>query len=140
VREFTAIWIQREKAELESRIAARVEAMFAQGWVEEVRRLVERNGVEAVRSFAGIGYGEIAEELERTYGTNRIDGTGKEGPPLGTAAVTMVTATAKVKSNIVVTTRQYAKRQLTWFAREPKLRAVMLTGNMSLSSALNDPV
>jgi len=29
---------------------------------------------------------------------------------------------------------------LTWFAREPKLRAVMLTGNMSLSSALNDPV
>ena len=140
VKEFTALWIQREKKELQERIEARVEAMFAQGWVEEVRRLVERNGVEAVRSFAGIGYGEIAEELERTYGTNRIDGTGKEGPPLGTAAVTMVTATAKVKSNIVVTTRQYAKRQLTWFAREPKLRAVMLTGNMSLSSALNDPV
>ena len=55
VREFTAIWIQREKAELESRIAARVEAMFAQGWVEEVRRLMERHGGEAVRSFAGIG-------------------------------------------------------------------------------------
>ncbi len=31
VKEFTAFWIQREKAELEARIAARVEAMFAAG-------------------------------------------------------------------------------------------------------------
>jgi len=35
-----------------------------------------------------------------------------------------------------VATRQYAKRQLTWFAREPNLQAVMLTGNQSLSGAL----
>ena len=39
VREFTAFWIQREKEELDPRIEARVEAMFAQGWVEEVMEL-----------------------------------------------------------------------------------------------------
>jgi tRNA A37 N6-isopentenylltransferase MiaA len=41
-----------------------------------------------------------------------------------------------VKSNILVATRQYAKRQLTWFAREPNLQAVMLTGNQPFSAAV----
>jgi len=126
VREFTALWIQREKKELHERIEARVEAMFAAGWVEEVRGLVERHGVEAVRSFPGIGYGEIAVELN---GTN---GTGKGGTGAGPAPATL----ENVKRNIVVTTRQYAKRQLTWFAREPKLQPVMLTGNLVLRTAV----
>ena len=34
----------------------------------------------------------------------------------------------QVKRDILVATRQYAKRQLTWFAREPNLQTVMLTG------------
>ena len=55
VRDFTAVWIQREKAELEKRIEARVEAMFAAGWEAEVRTLMEKYGAEAVRKFAGIG-------------------------------------------------------------------------------------
>ena len=42
----------------------------------------------------------------------------------------------EVKSNILVATRQYAKRQLTWFARENKLTSVMLTGHPSFSAAL----
>jgi len=62
--EFTAFWIQREKAELEARLSARVEAMFSEGWLEEVRGLVERYGAEAVRGFAGIGYREIGEAME----------------------------------------------------------------------------
>ena len=41
-----------------------------------------------------------------------------------------------VKSDILVATRQYAKRQLTWFAREPNLRRVMLSGNQPISAAL----
>ena len=41
-----------------------------------------------------------------------------------------------MKRDILVATRQYAKRQLTWFAREPNLQAVMLTGHPSLSAAL----
>jgi len=118
VREFTAWWIEREKAELEERIAQRVEAMFAAGWVEEVRGLVERYGLEEVRGFPGIGYGEIAEAIElRGQLRSQIE-FGNEGT---------------VKSDILVATRRYAKRQLTWFAREPSLQRVMLTGNQSLS-------
>jgi tRNA dimethylallyltransferase len=187
VPNFTAVWIQREKAELEERIAQRVEAMFAQGWVEEVRGLVERYGLEAVRGFAGIGYREIAEELRepdqiskltkfpnfeggnRTYGTYRTDrteeedrktgneiaqtsafpsatwerGTPAEGSKLGngerqegTGGGPAPATLRKVKSDIVVATRQYAKRQLTWFAREPSLQKVMLTGDKPLTEAL----
>jgi tRNA A37 N6-isopentenylltransferase MiaA len=41
-----------------------------------------------------------------------------------------------MKGDIVVATRQYAKRQLTWFAREPNLQQVMLTGDKPLTEAL----
>ena len=41
-----------------------------------------------------------------------------------------------VKRDILVATRQYAKRQLTWFAREPSLQKVMLTGNQVLRTAV----
>jgi len=122
VREFTAFWIQREKGELSQRIEARVEAMFSQGWVEEVRGLVERYGLEAVRNFAGIGYREIAEMIASCA----LRAPGQQ----------VVRATQEVKSDIVAATRQYAKRQLTWFAREPNLRAVMLTGNQVLRTAV----
>jgi len=115
VREFTAVWIQRGKAELSQRIEGRVEAMFSQGWVEEVRGLVERYGVEAVRAFPGIGYREIGE----------LSGSGRSP-----------TLEEEVKRSIVAATRQYAKRQLTWFAREPNLQAVMLTGNQVLRTAV----
>jgi len=117
VQDFTAFWIQREKAELEGRIKARVEAMFAAGWEEEVRGLVERHGMEAVKNFSGIGYREIGETLEGGDSVARR-------------------STATLKSDILVATRQYAKRQLTWFAREPILRKVMLSGTQPLPADL----
>jgi tRNA A37 N6-isopentenylltransferase MiaA len=40
----------------------------------------------------------------------------------------------KVKSDILVATRQYAKRQLTWFRREPNLTEVMLSGTKPFSA------
>ena len=105
VPEYTAIWIQREKSELHGRIEERIEAMFAAGWVEEVHGLVERHGTEAVRAFPAIGYREIAGQLEG------------HGSP------------ETAKRDILVATRQYAKRQLTWFNREPNLQKMMLSGS-----------
>ena len=64
VREFTALWLQREKEELHTRIEKRVEEMFAAGWEEEVRELIAQHGVEKVKAFPGIGYREIAEAAE----------------------------------------------------------------------------
>jgi tRNA dimethylallyltransferase len=115
VPDFTAIWIERTKEDLEARIAARVEAMFAAGWAEEVRGLAERYGWEAVGRFPGIGYREIGEAL-------RDGGRG--------------VVAESVNRDLLVATRQYAKRQLTWFAREPNLRRVMLSGNQPISAAL----
>jgi tRNA dimethylallyltransferase len=109
VREFRAFWIQRGKAELEARIEARVAAMFAAGWTEEVRGLVVRHGAEAVRAFPGIGYREIAGALAKGAAPESAQG------------------------DILVATRRYAKRQLTWFQREPSLQKVMLSGAELLS-------
>ena len=128
VKEFQAIWIQREKEELARRIEARVEAMFAQGWVEEVRGLVERFGAEAVRAFAGIGYGEIAGWLGQRREATELRRPLRSPMEFGNEG--------ELESNITVATRQYAKRQLTWFAREPNLQQVMLTGPESLSAAV----
>ena len=118
VSDFTAYWICREKEVLAQRIEARVEAMFATGWVEEVRGLIEKYGLETVKVFPGIGYREIAEML------------GEPKRPGGRPSID------QVKSDIFVATRQYAKRQLTWFAREPNLQTVMLTGSQPLSAVL----
>jgi tRNA dimethylallyltransferase len=115
VADFRAFWLQREKAELAGRVAARVEAMFAAGWVEEVRGLAERFGLEAVRGFPAIGYRQVAELQE-----------GK---------ITL----ARARGDILAATRQYAKRQLTWFAREPSLQKVMLSGSLSLPAAQFSP-
>jgi tRNA dimethylallyltransferase len=114
VFDFTAFWIQRGKTELEQRIEARVEAMFAQGWVNEVKELQRGHSLEAIRRFPGIGYRDIAENLV-------TPADGDYHPP------------SWLKRDILVATRQYAKRQLTWFAREPNLQVVMLTGSQPFS-------
>jgi tRNA dimethylallyltransferase len=123
VREFSAYWIERHKMELAHRIEARVVEMFDNGWVEEVRKLVEQDGYEVVKRFPGIGYRDIAEMLE-------------EAAQIPNAAEFLETEVQIVESEIQMTTRQYAKRQLTWFAREPNLQKVMLTGSQPLSEVL----
>jgi tRNA dimethylallyltransferase len=112
ILDFTAIWLQREKTDLEARIQNRVEAMFAAGWVEEVRGLIARHGAEKVRAFPAIGYRQIAEMLAGEISAEAARG------------------------EIVTVTRQYAKRQLTWFRREPNLRQVMLSGAPLLPAAV----
>lgn len=77
---------------LRARIEARVDAMFANGWVEEVRGLLDRRGMSVEASMA-LGYREIATFLE-------------EGGDLDELA-------ARVKTK----TWQFARRQLTWFKK-----------------------
>ncbi len=125
VKEFSAYWIQRTKEDLHARIEARVEEMFARGWVEELRGLVEKFGLEKVRRFAGIGYREITESISLPATSCALRAPGQR----------VVRATDELPRNICVATRQYAKRQLTWFARETKLTPVMLTGHSSFSAA-----
>jgi tRNA dimethylallyltransferase len=89
------IGLQPPRAALYDRIERRTRAMLDRGWVEEVARLV-RNGVpQNSKPFDFIGYSELRAHL---------DGT--------------VTLTAATKA-IAQATRRYAKRQLTWFRKEP---------------------
>jgi tRNA dimethylallyltransferase len=115
VRDFSAFWLQRPKWEMDRRIAARVETMFDAGWIDEVRGLVARHGAEAVLRFPGLGYREIGAALA---GEKPVDDW------------------SHVKRNILVATRQYAKRQLTWFRRETTLFPVTLSSAATVPPAL----
>ncbi len=79
---------------LSTRIALRTERMFGAGLTEEVRGLLERYPARPTATQA-IGYKEVADYLEGRY-------TLREAKQ----AVTLVTV-------------RYAKRQRTWFRKEP---------------------
>lgn len=78
-------------------IEHRVAAMFAVGWVGEVKALLARGVKREDPGMAALGYREIIDRLE---------GKISEG---------------EAKRAIVLRTRQYAKRQLTWLRKEPSL-------------------
>ena len=80
-----------------ARIEARVEAMLqAAGWVEEVRRLLHRRNIPPTlqKPFQFIGYSQLRSCIESGQ---RIE---------------------RAREQIEQATRQFAKRQLTWFRKE----------------------
>jgi len=80
---------------LKPRIEARVGRFFALGLVEEVRRLIASGVPRSANCFKALGYREVLQHID-----------GARGLP---ETMTLV------KAN----TRRYAKRQMTWFRREP---------------------
>lgn len=80
---------------LYDRIERRVRRMMAAGWVEEVGRLLEQGVSPASPAFQAIGYRQIVRHL--------VEGCGVES----------------VVEETVRATRRFAKRQLTWFRKEP---------------------
>jgi tRNA dimethylallyltransferase len=87
-----------ERQELYRRIDARIDAWVAGGFVDEVRGLLAAGYAPSLPSMSGLGYREIARFL------------GGE--------LTMDDAVARFKQ----ATHQYAKRQLTWFRRDARIR------------------
>ncbi len=89
------IGLQPPRAALYDRIERRTQTMLDRGWLEEVAGLI-RNGVpQNAKPFDFIGYSELRAHLEGT--------------------VTLAAATKAIAQ----ATRRYAKRQLTWFRKEP---------------------
>lgn len=91
----TKIGLAPARPALYARIDARVNEMLAAGWLDEVRTLVLRGIAPDSKPFQFIGYADLRAHLE-----GRI--------PLAAAV-----------ANIQQSTRRFAKRQLTWFRREP---------------------
>lgn len=84
-----------DREALASRLAARVGTFFDADLPGEVERLLALGVPESANAFKGIGYREIL----------RARSEGRD--PAG------------MREAIVVATRQYAKRQRTWFRKEP---------------------
>jgi tRNA dimethylallyltransferase len=92
------IGLARPTPELDRRIAARAEAMVVAGFLDEVRALRARGLSPETPALRAVGYREMLACVE-----GRLD------------AAAAVAATVRA-------TRQFAKRQRTWFRREPGIR------------------
>ena len=85
-----------ERADLYARISERAERMFEQGLIEETEKLIGKYGSTA-RPLGSLGYKQVAQflrgELTREQAVQRVQQAH----------------------------RNYAKRQMTWFRREPEV-------------------
>lgn len=86
-----------DRAALNVRIDARVDRMFADGLVDEVRRLLDGGFRDALTAPQAIGYKEVVAALD--------------------GACTMAQAAEQIK----VATHRYAKRQRSWFGRDARI-------------------
>ena len=105
------IGLQPSREQLYATIAQRVRQMLDAGWDAEVQRLLEGGTTPESNAFQAIGYKEIAAWVE------------------GRAS------RSETEERIVTATRQLAKKQRTWFARERDVEWV--TPDRALGAALD---
>lgn len=91
------IGIKPDKEKLEKKINQRADKMLKAGLIEEIKKLIKKYGLGLI-SMDSIGYQEIIPYLQ-----NKI--TLKQAEEL-----------------IKIHTRQYAKRQMTWFKRDKRIQ------------------
>lgn len=96
--EYILIGLNRDREALYERVNKRVDIMFNDGLLDEVKNLVEMGLKVEDISMKGIGYKEVIGYLNGEYDLER--------------------AIELIKRN----TRRYAKRQLTWFKRYKKMK------------------
>lgn len=89
------IGLRRERQELFERINHRVDTMMADGMLDEARRLYPLRGENALNT---VGYKELFRHLDGEW--------------------ELSFAIEKIKKN----TRDYAKKQMTWFAHDESIR------------------
>lgn len=89
------IGLRRERQELFERINRRVDTMMADGMLDEARRLYPLRGENALNT---VGYKELFRHLDGEW--------------------ELSFAIEKIKKN----TRDYAKKQMTWFAHDESIR------------------
>ena len=91
--DFVAVSIDYPREKLYARINLRVEEMFKSGLLEEIKGLLDAGVTEEMQCMQGIGYKEVAEGLRLGFDIGEI------------------------KELIKKNTRNYAKRQQTFFKR-----------------------
>jgi tRNA dimethylallyltransferase len=97
---YDTLWLgltASDSAWLRHRIAQRVHAMMAQGWLDEVRQLLDQYSPEDPGLRISHGYPELIRHLQT-------------GWPLEAAL-----------AQTILNSQQYARRQRTWFRRNPNI-------------------
>ena len=89
--------LEAERENLDHRIDRRVEKMWGQGFVEEVKTLISATGGMGKTASQAIGYRQIISYLKGEISEN------------------------EAKELTKVATRQYARRQETWFKRDERI-------------------
>ena len=96
---YHALWfgLTRNREVLYERINLRVDLMFEQGLVDEVRGLMDQGLGDALTSMQAIGYKEIIDAFNGVISMN------------------------EARELIKMRSRRYAKRQLSWFKRDDRI-------------------
>jgi tRNA dimethylallyltransferase len=89
--------LTRPRAELYARIDARVDAMLAQGWIEEVEGLLNRGYDPQLPSLSATGYREVVEYLKG------------------------LSSLGEARRRICYRAHAFARRQYTWLRRDPRV-------------------
>ena len=92
------IGLRRERPELDERMARRVALMWEQGLVDEVRSLEAQGLRDGVTARKALGYAQILAAFDGEY-------------PI-----------TEAQERTVVATRQFARRQDSWFGRDSSIR------------------
>jgi tRNA dimethylallyltransferase len=106
------VGVEIERPTLDERIERRVDHMFEAGLVDEVERLLGDGLAEGRTASRAIGYREVAAYLE---GTLSLD---------------------EARERTFVATRRFARRQESWFRRDPRITWVRYDDPDRLATAL----
>ena len=91
------VGLDREPAELDARIALRVDRMWAAGFVDEVAALAADGLREGPTASRALGYAQVLAQLDGTLSAD------------------------EARERTVGTTRRFVRRQRSWFRRDPAL-------------------
>lgn len=100
-------FVDLDRSQLKENVIARTNRLFESGWIEEVRRLMDRYpNFESYPAAKSLGYPEIIALL---MGKLTVESS---------------------KQQIILRTMQYAKRQLTWFRNQDGYMPLSSTGDL----------
>ncbi|MCM4083656.1 tRNA (adenosine(37)-N6)-dimethylallyltransferase MiaA [Paractinoplanes hotanensis] len=91
------IGVDRDAAVLDDRIAARVDLMWEQGLLDEVRRLIPRGLREGRTASRALGYQQALAEIDGSLSSE------------------------EARADTVRGTRRFVRRQRSWFRRDPSV-------------------
>ena len=105
------IGLTREREKLYNRINQRVDDMMENGFLQEAKQLFPLRELNALNT---VGYKELFTYLEGTWSLEE--------------------AVDRIKGN----TRRYARKQLTWYKKDPDMKWFTLNGEEDIKNITND--